>query len=92
MECSLAARILVALVACACLQRVVAAQPLLRPWKAADVGAPAVQGLASIAGDTVTVTGAGSGPSAGRDQFTFVYQLIAGDSSIVARIDGLQGA
>ena len=83
-------RILIALAACASFPLALAAQSPPAPWTAADIGAPAVQGFATVAGARVSISGAGSGVSGTVDQFMFVYQSITGDAAIVARVDGLE--
>jgi regulation of enolase protein 1 (concanavalin A-like superfamily) len=65
------------------------AQMLPAGWAAADVGAPAIPGVALYSGETYTVSAAGTGVGAASDQFTFVYRAITGDATIFARVDAL---
>jgi hypothetical protein len=60
------------------------------PWTAQDVGSPAVAGSATSTSGTFSVTGAGADIYDTSDQFQFVYQTLAGDGEIVARVTGLQ--
>ncbi|GAA2613908.1 hypothetical protein Adu01nite_06510 [Paractinoplanes durhamensis] len=54
-------------------------------WSAADVGAPALLGSASVSGSTWTVAGAGNDIWNDADQFHYVYRELTGDGVIVAR-------
>jgi glucose/arabinose dehydrogenase/regulation of enolase protein 1 (concanavalin A-like superfamily) len=56
------------------------------PWAHADVGGPALAGNASASGGTFTVTGAGDDIWGTADQFHYVNQPLAGDGTIVARV------
>jgi hypothetical protein len=64
-------------------------QHLTAPWAAQDIGEPAISGSATVASGTLTVEAAGHDITGSADQFYFVYQAIAGDVEIVARIEGL---
>jgi regulation of enolase protein 1 (concanavalin A-like superfamily) len=59
------------------------------PWVAGDVGSPALSGSTSYASGVFTVAGAGVDIWGTADQFQFVYQPVAGDVEIVARVDSL---
>src|SRR5262245_33497382 len=61
-------------------------------WVARDIGAPALAGSASLAQGVFTIDAAGSDIWGTADQFHFVYQPIAGDVDISARIDSLTAA
>ena len=71
----------------------VTAQPLPASWLDQDVGTVGVFGSAGYANGTFTVTGAGNGtmiiPS---DSFHFVYQPLAGDCTVIARVASVQGS
>ncbi|MCA1663670.1 MAG: hypothetical protein LC659_05280, partial [Myxococcales bacterium] len=56
------------------------------PWQSSDVGAVALAGSASAAGDTFTVSGSGDDIWNNADGFRYVYQPLSGDGSIVARV------
>ena len=60
------------------------------PWLSQDIGSPSVAGQASYASGTFTVMGAGSDIWGTADQFQFVYQALAGDGEIVARVATVQ--
>ena len=57
-------------------------------WSCSDVGNPVTVGDQSLAGGTWTIKGAGtaSGQNAYTDQFHFVWQGIAGDATLSARV------
>ncbi len=59
------------------------------PWTSADVGAPALAGSAYDASGTFALAG-GGGDVIGSDQLHYVYQTLAGDGTIVARVASLQ--
>jgi regulation of enolase protein 1 (concanavalin A-like superfamily) len=62
-------------------------------WSDGDIGAVGVAGSASYANGTFTVAGAGLGTfSASSDGLHFVYQPLAGDGTMVARVVSLQGS
>jgi len=56
------------------------------PWANEDIGTVGLSGSASYADPTFTVEGAGSNIRGHADAFQFVYQALAGDGSIVARV------
>ena len=60
------------------------------PWAQGDVGAVGLPGSASVVSGTFTVDGSGQGIGGTSDQFHFVFQPLAGDGQIVARITGVQ--
>ncbi len=59
-------------------------------WTDGDVGAVGLPGTASAAGGTFTVNGAGADIWGTADSFNYVYQPLAGDGQIVARVASLQ--
>jgi hypothetical protein len=64
-------------------------QPLPVPWTDSDIGNPPQPGSASYANGTFTINGAGNDIWVGPpqfDQFNYVWQALAGDGSIVARV------
>ena len=65
------------------------AQSVPSPWVSRDIGAPALSGSATYSSGVFTIDAAGSDIWNGSDQFHFVYQQIAGDVDIIARVDGL---
>src|SRR5207245_9807143 len=68
-------------------------QPLPVSWLDQDVGSVGVAGSASFANGTFTVAGAGQGTMiTASDGFHFVYQPLAGDGTIVARVVSVQGS
>ncbi len=60
------------------------------PWRATDIGSPAVGGSATYASGTFTISGAGADIWGSADQFNFAYQTLTGDGEIVARVATLQ--
>jgi glucose/arabinose dehydrogenase/regulation of enolase protein 1 (concanavalin A-like superfamily) len=68
------------------------ASQLPSPWLSEDVGAVGATGKASYSGGTFTVAGAGADVWGTADAFRYVYQTMAGDGEIVARVAGLSGA
>src|SRR6266446_933185 len=71
----------------------VTSQPLPASWLDQDVGAVGIAGSASFANGTFTVTGAGQGTFfTSSDGLHFVYQLLAGDGTMVARVVSVQGS
>jgi len=68
-------------------------QPLPVSWLDQDVGAVGVLGSAGYANGVFTVSGAGQGTMiTSADGFHFVYQPLAGDGTIVARVMSVQGS
>ena len=61
------------------------------PWSTTDVGDVGLVGSASEASGVFMVRGAGSDVWGAADAFRFVYQPLAGDGTIVARVDWVQG-
>src|SRR5262249_27250842 len=62
------------------------------PWSAQDIGSPSVAGSASFNQGSFSIH-AGGGDIAGRsDQFTFIYQQVAGDVDIAGRVDSVTAA
>src|SRR3990170_5165186 len=68
------------------------AQAVPSPWVAADIGTPAVAGLTTYASGIFTVAAAGADIWGTSDQFRFVYQPIAGDVEVIARVDSITSA
>jgi len=64
------------------------------PWGTQDVGATGLAGTASFASETSTWTMAGAGADiwGTADAFRYVYQPLAGDGEIVARVASVQNA
>ncbi len=60
-------------------------------WTDGDIGATGVAGGASYTNGVFTVAGAGSEIYGTADAFHFVYQLMSGDGTIVARLVSVQG-
>lgn len=60
------------------------------PWASQDVGSTGVAGSASYASGQFTVNGAGADIWGTADAFQFVYQPLAGDGQITARVTSLQ--
>ena len=58
------------------------------PWASTDVGGPAGAGSAGLVGDAFAVTGGGDVWNQA-DRFHFAHQPLAGNGSLVARIDAL---
>ncbi|MGE3706922.1 MAG: hypothetical protein AB7I13_16740, partial [Vicinamibacterales bacterium] len=63
---------------------------LPEPWAHGDVGATGLAGSASLASGLFTVQGAGADIWGGSDGFHYVYQTLAGDGQIVARVATVQ--
>jgi regulation of enolase protein 1 (concanavalin A-like superfamily)/uncharacterized membrane protein len=71
----------------------VTSQPLPVSWLDQDVGAVGLFGIASYANGAFTVAGAGNGTMiTSADSFHFVYQPLAGDGTIIARVVSVQGS
>ena len=60
------------------------------PWLNQDIGTVGAAGTASHSNGIFTVQGAGADIWGGADGFHFVYQPLAGDGHITARVTGLQ--
>src|SRR5262245_54311032 len=74
-----------------CLGRVVPAQAqsVPSPWVSQDIGGPQPAGSASFASGVFTASGSGKEIYNAADQFQFVYQPVAGDVEIIARVDSV---
>ena len=59
------------------------------PWQRTDIGSVGLAGSASYVSGTFTVTGAGADIWGTTDGFDYVFQPLAGDGQIVARVVGL---
>lgn len=66
--------------------------PLPAPWIAADVGPVGGKGAAGLNGSTFTAIGAGGSIGGTSDTFHFVYQPLAGDSTVTARVASVENA
>src|SRR5687768_14840423 len=73
---------------------VAAAQTLPAPWEATNIGNPVSSGYATygLTSDTFTIDGVGAQISSTTDQFYFLFQEIAGDAELFARIDTILAA
>ena len=60
------------------------------PWTGADIGATGLAGDASYANGTFTVSGAGADIWGATDAFRYVYQPLAADGTIIARVATVQ--
>jgi signal transduction histidine kinase len=65
---------------------------LSRAAKVVDIGQPAIAGRCTIDGNAYVVDGVGSDIWDTPDQFTFVYEPLAGSGSIVARLESFSPA
>ena len=80
-------------VVCVCMSAATAlAQSVSAPWSARDIGNPALAGSASLANGVFTIDAAGTDTWGTSDQFRFVYQAIAGDVDLRARVDSVLAA
>ena len=64
--------------------------PLPVPWLSTDIGAVGIAGSATATGGTFTANGSGNDIWNAADAFHFVYQPVAGNCEIRARIVNLQ--
>jgi regulation of enolase protein 1 (concanavalin A-like superfamily) len=64
--------------------------PLPAPWSTRDIGAVGVAGYANYATGTFTMKGAGADVWGTADALRFVYQPLAGDGEIVARVASVE--
>ena len=64
--------------------------PASSTWTTFDIGSVGVPGTATISGNVVTVQAAGADIWGNADSFTFTAQSVNGDTTIVARVTGLQ--
>jgi regulation of enolase protein 1 (concanavalin A-like superfamily) len=55
-------------------------------WSNRDIGAVGVAGRASIGGSSISVSGSGADIWGTSDQFHYVYQPLAGDGTVTARV------
>src|SRR5215831_6312802 len=62
------------------------------PWSAQDIGNPALAGSASFNQGSFAVHAGGGDIGGQSDQFTFIYQQVAGDVDIAARVDSVTAA
>ena len=69
----------------------VTSQPLPTPWLDQDVGQVGEIGSATYASGVFTVNGSGAGITGTTDGMHFVYQPLAGDGAIIARVVSVQG-
>lgn len=58
-------------------------------WIGHDIGSPPVQGSARFVGQNVIIRGGGAEIGMDRDEGYFVYQQLAGDGQITARIESI---
>jgi PKD repeat protein len=58
-------------------------------WRSQDVGSTGLPGSVSLVGGVFTVTGSGADIWGNADAFQYVYQPLAGDGQIVARVTAL---
>ena len=65
------------------------AQSVAAPWAAGDIGNPALSGSAAHSGDVFIVEAAGQDIWGEADQFHFVYQKVAGNIDVLARVASL---
>jgi regulation of enolase protein 1 (concanavalin A-like superfamily) len=69
----------------------VTTQPLPNSWLDQDVGIYYTAGSATSSGGTFSIVDAAQGFQGTADAFHFVYQPLAGDGTIIARVATLQG-
>jgi Bacterial Ig domain len=60
------------------------------PWQTQDIGKVGVTGNASVTAGVFTVRGSGADVWGPADAFRFVYQSLAGDGTIIARVASVQ--
>ena len=65
------------------------AQSVPSPWASRDIGDPVLSGSATLASGVFSIDAAGSDIWGTYDQFHFVYQQIAGDVEIIAKVHSL---
>lgn len=68
----------------------VRAPGLAAPWQTQDIGNVGVTGNASVTAGVFTVRGSGADVWGSADAFRFVYQSLAGDGTIIARLASVQ--
>jgi regulation of enolase protein 1 (concanavalin A-like superfamily) len=61
-------------------------------WASADVGSAQAPGAASFSDGTYLAMSSGSGLAGTADAFRFVYSRVSGDTDLIARVAGLEGA
>jgi hypothetical protein len=66
------------------------AQTTAGGWLVAGVGQPSSAGSAAFGPDILTLTSTGGDVAGFSDQFTFAYRAIAGNATIIARLDAVQ--
>ncbi len=67
--------------------------PTLPPgWASADVGSAQAPGSASFADGTYLAMSTGVGLAGTADAFRFVHSRVSGDTNLIARVAGLEGA
>lgn len=59
-------------------------------WNSADIGAVAIAGSTTVAGDTVTVRGSGADIWGTQDAFHFASRTLAGNGTLVVHVASLQ--
>ena len=80
-------------VVCVCMSAATAlAQSVSAPWSSRDIGNPVLAGSASLSNGVFTIEAAGTDIWGTSDQFHFVYQAIAGDVDMRARVDSVSAA
>ncbi len=67
------------------------AQSLPSGWSDGDIGSVGLSGSATYANNVFTVKGSGTGMTGTADGMHFVYQLLSGDGTIVARVVSSSG-
>jgi regulation of enolase protein 1 (concanavalin A-like superfamily) len=65
------------------------AQSLPSPWSARDIGSPALDGSTSFSNGAFRIEAAGTDIGGAADQFHYVYQPVAGDVDVRARVDSV---
>ncbi len=60
-------------------------------WSCADIGSPPIAGSQTISADVWAVMGSGADIAGASDQFHFVWQPLAGNGSVSARVTGQTG-
>src|SRR5438552_1220179 len=68
------------------------AQGVPSPWTATNIGAPPASGSTSFERGTFSITSTSGDIWERSDQFHFVYQQIAGDVEIIARVNAFSPA
>jgi regulation of enolase protein 1 (concanavalin A-like superfamily) len=64
----------------------VKANPVVNPWRDADIGSVGVAGSSSQSSGVFTVKGSGADIFNKSDAFHFVYQTLSGNGTIIARV------